>query len=154
MMKFILSIIVSAMATGLNAETLSLPPIQIEIQDGWEYSVEQQPGDNSRSIISLRDPNGAGITRIGSYDAPTVVTRDILRTMTNVESSTPLAWQDWGDFSGYQYDYLEGDAFLRQWWLTNETIIIFITYQCDPASRDIETEQIDTVVRSIETTSE
>ena len=139
------------MTTSLNAETLFFPSFQIEIQDGWEHSIENGSGSDSRSVISLRDPSGVGILKMGSYYA-SAVSQDRLRNMTNVELSIPLTWQNWGDYSGYQYDYLERGSFYRQWWLTNERTILFITYQCDPESKDIETEEIDNIVRSIMTT--
>ena len=148
-MKNLFAIIVFVMTTSLNAETLSFPSFRIEIPDGWEHSIENSPGDFWGSVISLRHPNGVGILKMGSYDAPVVVSEDRLRNMTNVGFSTPLTWQNWGDYSGYQYDYLERGSFYRQWWLTNERTIIFITYQCDPESKDIETEEIDNIVLSI-----
>ena len=151
-MKNLFAIIVFVMTTNLNAKTLSFPSFRIEIQDGWEHSIENSPGDDSRSVISLRHPNGVGILKMGSYDAPVVVSEDILRNMTNLESSTPLTWQNWGDYSGYQYDYLERGSFYRLWWLASERTILFITYECDPESKDIETEEIDKIVRSIMTT--
>ena len=151
-MKNIFAIIIVATTTSLNAETLSFPAFQIEIQDGWEHSIENGPGGDSRSVISLHHPNGVGILKMWSYYAPAVVTEDVLRNMTNLELSVPLTWQNWGDYSGYQYDYLERGSFYRQWWLANERTILFITYQCDPESKDIETEEIDNIVRSITTT--
>ncbi len=151
-MKTLLAIAIFGMTTSLNAETLSFSSFRIEIQDGWEHNIENRPDDDSRSVISLRHPNGVGVLKMGSYDGPAVVSEDILRNMTNLESSIPLTWQNWGDYSGYQYDYLERGSFYRQWWLANERTIIFITYQCDPESKDIETEEIDRIVRSIMTT--
>ncbi len=149
MMKTLLAIAIFGITTSSNAETLSFPSFRIEIQDGWEHSIENSPGDDSRSVISLRHPNGVGILKMGSYDAPVVVGEDILRNMTNLESSIPLAWQNWGDYSGYQYSYSESGLYYRQWWLANQRTIIFITYQCDPESKDIETEEIEKIVRSI-----
>ena len=151
MMKYIFAIVISLMMTSLNAETLSFPSFQIEIQDGWEHTIETGPGDNWGSVVSLSHPNGVGGLKILPYDAP-AVSQDRLRNLTNVDLSVPLTWQNWGDYSGYQYDYLERGSFYRQWWLTNERTIIFITYQCDPESKDIETEEIDNIVRSITTT--
>ena len=84
-----------------------------------------------------------------TYGAPDIVSREILRNMTNVDSSLPLTWQSWGDYSGYQYDYLENGSFYRQWWLTDERTIIFITYHCDAKSRDIEIDEISNIVNSI-----
>ena len=148
-MQNLFAIIVFAMTSSLNAETLSFPSFRIEIQDGWEHSIENGPGDDWGSVISLRHLDGVGILKMGSYDAPAVVGEDILRNMTNVDASTPLAWQNWGDYSGYQYSYFEGGSFYRQWWLTNQRTILLITYQCDPESKDIETEEIDRIVRSL-----
>ena len=150
-MKYIIAIVISLMMTSLNAETLSFPSFQIEIQDGWEHTIETGPGDNWGSVVSLSHPNGVGGLKILPYDAP-AVSQDRLRNLTNVELSVLLTWQNRGDYSGYQYDYLERGSFYRQWWLTNERTILFITYQCDSGSRDIEIEEIDNIVRSIMTT--
>jgi hypothetical protein len=149
MMKYILAIIISATTTGLSAETLSFPSFQMEIPDGWEHTIENEPADDGRSVISLRHPNGVGTLKLQSYDALAVVGEDNLRNLTNLELSIPLAWQSWGDYSGYQYSYVESDSYFRQWWLTNDQAIIFVVYQCDPESKDIETEDIDKIVRSI-----
>lgn len=152
MMKYVLAIIISAMTADLSAETLSFPSFQMEIQDGWERSIDNRPVDDLLSMITLRRPDGVGVLKIGFHDALAVVSEDALRNLTNLDFSIPLTWQSWGDYSGYQYDYSERDSFFRQWWLTNEGTIIFVTYQCDPESKDIETEEIDNIVRSIVTT--
>ncbi len=151
-MKNLFAIIVFAMSASVNAETLSFPSFQIEIQVGWEHSIDNRPVDDLLSMISLRRPNGVGVLKIGFYDALAVVSEDALRNLTNLESSISLTWQNWGDYSGYQYDYLERGSFYRQWWLTSDGTIIFITYQSAPESKDIETEEIDKIVRSIMTT--
>ena len=150
-MKNIAAIIISAMATGLNAETLSFPSFRIEVEDGWVYSIERGPQAHQDwgDLISIYHPNGVGILKVGSYSAPDFVSQEILRNMTNVDFSKPLTWQNWGDYSGYQYKYLERGLFYRQWWLVNERTIIFITYNCDPESKDIETDEIDKIVNSI-----
>ena len=83
------------------------------------------------------------------YSTPYLVSKDRLRNMTNVDRSTPLIWQDWGDYSGYQYDYFERASFYRQWWLANETGIIFIVYNGNTESKDIEIDEINEIVNSI-----
>ena len=149
-MKNLFAIIVFAMTSSLNAETLSFSSFQIEIPDGWEYSILSGPGEEFWGrVISLLHVDGVGILKMGSYDAPAVISEDILRNMTNLESSIPLAWQNWGDYSGYQYSYSESGLYYRQWWLANQRTIIFITYQCDPESKDIEIGEINKIVSSI-----
>ena len=148
-MKNLFAIIIFAMTSSLNAETLSFSSFRIEIPDGWEHSILNGPGEEFWGrVISLLHVDGVGILKMGSYDA-SAVSQDRLRNMTNVEFSIPLAWQNWGDYSGYQYDYLERGSFYRQWWLTNQRTILFITYQCDPELKDIETAEIDKIVRSL-----
>ena len=135
--------------TNLNAESLSFPSFLIEIPDSWEQNIENGPNENSGSVISLHDRNGVGILKMRSYDAPGAVSEDRLRNLTNLEPSIPLIWEHWGDYAGYQHSYTENGLFYRQWWLANERTILFITYQCDPESTEIETEVIDKIVHSI-----
>ena len=141
--------ILIALATSLHAETLSFPSFQIEIPAGWELRIESGPGDDWGSVVRLDHPDGAGSLKILSYNAPVVVGEDKLRDMTNVDASIPLTWQKWGDYSGYQHDYLESGSSYRQWWLAHERAMIFVTYQRNAESKDGGTEEIDRIVRSI-----
>ena len=61
----------------------------------------------------------------------------------------PLTLQRWGEFSGYQHDHVEGTSFLRQWWLANDSVVIFVTYKCGVEMRAFETDAIDAMVRSL-----
>jgi hypothetical protein len=141
--------ILITLAMSLHAETLSFPSFQIEIPDGWERSIENGPGDDWGVVVRLGHPDGAGSLKILSYNAPVLVGDDKLRTMTNVDASIALDLQKWGDYSGYQYDYLESGSFYRQWWLSNDRTMIFVTYQHNAESKDGDTEEIDKIVRSI-----
>ncbi len=150
-MKTLLAIAILGMTTSSNAETLAVPSLRIEVDDGWAHSIEKAPharhvwGD----LISIHHPNGNGILKVQFYGTPYLVSKDRLRNMTNVELSTPLDWQNWGGHSGYQYDYFERASFYSQWWLANETGIIFIVYNSDTESRDIEIDEINEIVNSI-----
>ncbi len=150
-MKILIAIVIFGMTTSSNAETLSFPSFRIEVENGWVHSIEggSQAHHNVRELISIYHPNGNGILKMQSYSAPDVVSKEILRNMTNVDSSTPLIWQNWGDYSGYQYDYSERDSFFRQWWLVNERTIIFIVYDSNTESEDIEIDEINKIVDSI-----
>ena len=149
MAKNLLAIIIFSISVNINAEISSFRSFDIEIPDTWEQRVETAANGGSASVISLWDPNGAGILRLGSYDAPGIVSQDGLRNLTNLETSIPLAWERRGDFAGYQHSYTENGVFYRQWWLTRERTILLITYQCDPESRNIELAVIDKIVHSI-----
>ena len=150
-MKTLLTIAIFGMTTSSIAETLSFPSFRIEVEHGWVHSIERGPQANHEwgDLISIYHPNGNGILKMQFYSTPYLVSKDRLRNMTNVEWSTPLIWQDWGDYSGYQYDYFERASFYRQWWLANETGIIFIVYNSNTESRDIEIDEINDIVKSI-----
>jgi hypothetical protein len=150
-MKTLLAIAIVGITTISNAEILSFPFFRIEVEDGWVHSVENGPQAQSEvgELINIDHPNGNGILKMRSYRAPEFVSKEALRNMTNVASSTPLTWQDWGDFLGYQYDYSEGGSFYRQWWLTNERTMIFIVYESNTESEEVEIAGIDRIVNSI-----
>jgi hypothetical protein len=145
MMKPLLALAVIAITTSSHAETLSFPLFRIEVGDGWVH--RRETGSQTRSefgnLVSLYHPNGSGRLRIQSYSAPAAVSREILRNMTNVDSSTTLNWQDWGDYSGYQYDYSEADSNYRQWWIANERTILFIVYDSNTEIKEIEIDEIN-----------
>ena len=150
-MKILLAIVVFGITTTANAETLSFPSFRVEVEDGWVHSIERGPQADHEwgDLISIYHPNGNGILKMQLYSTPDFVSKEILRNMTNVDSSTPLSWQNWGDYSGYQYDYLERGSFYRQWWLANEGTIIFIVYDSETESKDIEIDEINKIVNSI-----
>ncbi len=151
MIKILLVIAIFGMTTSSNAETLAVPSFRIEVEDGWVHSIERGPQANPEwgDLISIYHPNGNGILKVQFYSTPYLVSKDRLRNMTNVELSTPLDWQNWGGNSGYQYDYWERASFYRQWWLANENGIIFIVYNSNTESKDIEIDEINEIVNSI-----
>ena len=151
MMKLLLAIVIFGITTRSHAETLSFPSFRIEVEDGWVHSVERGPQANPEwgELISVYYPDGNGILNIRSFNAPDFVSKEILRNLTNVAASTPLIWQNWGDYSGYQYDYLERGSFYRQWWLAIKKTIIFFVYESNTESKDIEIDEINKIVDSI-----
>ena len=150
-MKILFVIAIFGLTTSSNAETLAVSSFRIEVADGWVHSIERGPQANPEwgDLISIYHPNGNGILKVQFYGTPHLVSKDRLRNMTNVELSTPLVWQNWGDNSGYQYDFSERASFYRQWWLANENGIIFIVYNSNNESNDIEIDEINKVVNSI-----
>ena len=115
---------------------------EIEVTGGWS---QEKVGE----LIRIYPPNGDGVLKIQSYSAPNVVDKERLRNMTNVDQSSPLAWQDWGDFSGYQYDYPEGGAFFRQWWLVHQRTMIFVVYESSVEIEASDIEEVDRIVKSL-----
>jgi hypothetical protein len=114
----------------------------IEVSNGW---VQKEVGE----LTSFHHANGDGVLKVQSYTAPNVVEKERLRNMTNVDPSTSLIWQDWGDLSGYQHDYAEGGSFFRQWWLVNQRTLIFVVYESSVELVDTDIDEIDRIVDSM-----
>jgi len=77
-----------------------------------------------------------------------MVSKEILRNLTNVDSSILLDWQSWGDLSGYHYEHIESGTLYRQWWLTNQQMLLFIVYSSE--SQDYsEVEVTNRMVNSV-----
>lgn len=141
----VLFAIASIGVTGYsNAETLTFSSFTLEVGEGWVHTVETTPrgGSGPGERVSFYHPSVAGVLKIQSLQAPAVVTRDVLRNMTNVDSSVPLSWQDWGEFSGYQYDYAEGTSYFRQWWLVNQRRLVFVVYESSSEPANTEVNEI------------
>ena len=151
-MKLILSIVLSLILYSSNVlagETkllISLGSVSVTIPGEWRHRVETQL--NQEVITIIHHPDGAGTLKFKSLSAPKVVTREVLRNMTNVDSSIALDWQKWGDFSGYQYDYTESGVFYRQWWLVKQEEILLFVYSSD-SQDDTERNVIDGIMTSL-----
>ena len=130
-----------------DEKVISLGSYNIVIPGEWFYKTEAKSGQ--RVITTIYHPDGIGTLQFMSlFTAPKVVTQEILRNMTNVDSSKSLNWQKWGDFSGYQYDYSEDGTIYWQWWLTNLEEILFFVYNTD-SQDDSERNVINSIVTSI-----
>ena len=151
LLKILVAISILDITPTSIAETLSFPFFRIDVEDGWVQSLEIEPETHSgtREWIKIHHPDRKGALKLQTINVGGFIRKERLRLLTNVDSSTPLTWQDWGDYSGYQYDYSEGNSFYRQWWLANETEIMFIVYETDAISNDFEIEEIDNMVDSL-----
>ena len=150
-LKILLAMTFFGATANSNAETLTFSSFRIDVEDAWAKSLEKAPQAHNEmgELISISHPNGNSILKMQTYNAPDFVPKETLRNMTNVDRSTPLTWQDWGDYSGYQYDYSEGGSSYRQWWLVNQRTIIFVVYEASAEPTDIEIDEIDEIVNSM-----
>ena len=145
MIRLILSATLLIASAISHAEKLALHSFSIEIDDGWTVEIGSQNGAQTK----LYHPDGNGTLNLQSISLPIAVDAEVLRNMTNVDLSVPLTWQDWGDYSGYQYDYSEADSFYRQWWLMRETEILLVAYISNAFPNDTEIYVTDKMVNSL-----
>lgn len=152
--KLVVVLILASLCSGClfdpAVESLAFDYFQLELRDGWQHRIEKAPAAPYQGdLITIEGPARIGTLQIQAYVAPRTVSKDILRNMTNVNHSLDLAMQRWGDFSGFDYAYVEKKVSYRQWWLADDLTMIFITYQRPHDSRDVESDAIDTIVGSL-----
>ena len=150
-MKTFLAAMTWGLVANAAATTLDLNSLLVELSSGWVHSIEDvaPAGSEFGNRISIRRPDGIGVLRLQAYTAPAPISDEVLRRLTNVPDSVPLVKGQWGDFSGYRHDYVEGDLFHRAWWLVHDENAVFINYQCDADQRQIEIDQVEEIVRSL-----
>jgi hypothetical protein len=132
-----------------SAETISFSSFRMEVEDAWAYSIENGNGE----LVNISHPDGKGTLKLQALNAPAPVRREILRNMTNVDSSINLNWRAWGDYSGYQYDYSAGNSFYRQWWLTLDHQVILVVYESTALPTSLEIDSTNKMVSSISQTT-
>ena len=149
---YLLALLVVAFLSRVSfAETATFPRFSIEIASGWTHAIDEgeRVANGFGQLITLTRPDGVGELKLQSYSVGVDVDQRTLRNLTNVESSIPLRWSEWGDFAGYQYSYTEQGSFYKQWWLANEATILFLVYQCDPSEQEAESQALVEMVASI-----
>lgn len=155
MMKALFAVATLGLAANLDAETLSLDSVAIELPPGWVHRLEEPAPPNSEfgDQMSVRRPEGVGVLYLRTYAAAASVDMGTLRLLTNVPATERLLQQNWGDYSGYRHDYVESGSFHRSWWLARDENVLFITYQCDAGRESVEIDRIEQIVQSLSSAS-
>lgn len=126
-------------------ETFSSQWWEIDLPDGWEAEPEEH-------CVTISDPNGVGALQVGAYQKPDgIVNEDNLLDATELEplSRKNLEKKRYKDFEGFHYTFSADDRFWRKWWLRSGYTMMFVTYNCAFAARDVESEIIDKMVSSL-----
>ena len=118
--------------------TLALPP------EWWANSEEDS--------ILIGDRDEVGCIEIstlhkeeGEFDLKTVT------SIAAAESEQPLDWQSvtLGDFAGVSSDYVEEDTAVREWYLSNGSLLLFITYSCNEDNRGMDDAAVDEILDTL-----
>ena len=117
---------------------------QIDLADGWET-------EQSKHCITICHPDGVGALQISSFQKRGSISRDDLLEATNLDENTQqhLGEKQWGEFQGFQLVYAVDDTFWRKWWLRENNILIFVTYNCAHQDKDVEITAVNQMVCSL-----
>ncbi len=108
--------------------------------------------DSEEDSILVGDRDDVGCIEIstlhkeaGEFDAQTVT--DIALS----ESEQPLDWQQvtLGDFAGVSSRYIEEGTAVREWYVCNGALLLFITYSCDEDNRGMDDAAVDELLDTL-----
>ena len=118
--------------------TLALPP------EWW--------ADSEEDSILVGDRDDVGCIEIstlhkeeGDFD------RDYVTAIAQEESEQVLQWQSatLGEFSGVSSRYVEEDAAVREWYVSNGALLLFITYSCDKENGGMDDAAVDEILDTL-----
>ena len=118
--------------------TLALPP------EWW--------ADSEEDSILVGDRDDVGCIEIstlhkeeGDFD------RGSVTAIAQEESEQVLQWlpATLGEFSGVSSRYVEEDAAVREWYVSNGTLLLFITYSCDEENGGMDDAAVDEILDTL-----
>ena len=108
--------------------------------------------DSEEDSILIGDRDDVGCIEIstlhkddGTFDAQTV------QGIAREESEQPLDWQraTAGDFAGVAASYVGEGAAIREWYVANGAMLLFITYSCDEENRGMDDAAVNELLDTL-----
>jgi hypothetical protein len=118
--------------------TLAIPP------EWW--------ADSEEDSILVGDRDDVGCIEIstlhkdeGDFD------RDTVMAIAQEESEQPLEWQSirLGEFAGVGSSYVEEGTAVREWYVANGALLLFVTYSCDEDNRGMDDAAVDELLDTL-----
>jgi len=107
--------------------------------------------------ILVGDHDGVGCIEIstlfkdtGEFDSETV------KRMAAEEAEVSVDWKSVrvGDFTGVTGHYQEEDTAVREWYLVNGSMLLYITYSCDTENGGMDDAAVDEILDTLQLTPE
>ena len=118
--------------------TLAVPP------EWW--------ADSEEDSILVGDRDDVGCIEIstlhkeqGEFDP------QMVRDIATAESDQSLDWHKvaLGEFAGVTGSFVEEDAAIREWYVANGSLLLFITYSCDEENRGMDDAAVDELLDTL-----
>ena len=118
--------------------TLALPP------EWW--------ADSQDDSILIGDRDEVGCIEISTlHKEDGDFTQDNLEEIAAAGSVVESAWQvvALGDFKGLSGRFVEEDAAIREWYVANGPVMLFITYSCDIENQGMDDASVDELLDTL-----
>ena len=108
--------------------------------------------DSEEDSIVVGDQDGVGCIEIstlhkeeGEFD------REMVLDIAQAEAEQSLDWQavKLGDFAGVSGSYVEEELAMREWYLSNHALLLFVTYSCDLENRGMDNAAVDALLDTL-----
>ena len=118
--------------------TLMLPP------EWW--------ADSQEDSILIGDRDEVGCIEISTlHKDDGAFTRDNLEEIAAAGSEGSQAWRAaaLGEFTGFTGEFVEEDAAIREWYVANGPVMLFITYSCDLENQGMDNAAVDELLDTL-----
>ena len=118
--------------------TMALPP------EWW--------ADTEEDSILVGDRDGVGCIEISTlHKEQGVFSADQVQAIANAESGPGRTWRKVkpGDFAGVASTFAEEGAAIREWYVSNGAMLLFITYSCEEENRGMDDSAVDELLDTL-----
>ena len=118
--------------------TMALPP------EWW--------ADTEEDSILVGDRDGVGCIEISTlHKEQGVFSPDQVQAIANAESGPGRTWRKVtpGDFTGVASAFAEEGAAIREWYVSNGAMLLFITYSCEEENRGMDDSAVDELLDTL-----
>ena len=118
--------------------TLAIPP------EWWAESEEDS--------ILVGDQDDVGCIEISTlHKEHGIFERDMVQSIAQTESEQPLAWKSvtLGEFVGVSSSYVQEETAMREWYVSNGALLLFITYSCAEENRGMDDAAVDELLDTL-----
>jgi hypothetical protein len=124
----------------------------------WSLAVPPEWwADTEEDSILVGDRDDVGCIEIstlhkdaGEFD------EQVLRDIATAESEQDLEWRrvKLGEFTGLGSSYIEEGVAIREWYVANGAMLLFITYSCDEDNGGMDDAAVDELLDTLMVTAE
>jgi hypothetical protein len=117
----------------------------IELLPGWRAKLEDL-------CTSISSDQGVGALQVSAYkhDDRKVSDRDLYDfSEGEYPSGVEVKINQSGAFRGLQVSFTENGRYWRKWWLCNDTLLLFVTYNCSVQDQDREATNVDQIIATL-----
>jgi hypothetical protein len=117
---------------------LALPP------EWWAQSEEDS--------ILIGDQDEVGCIEISTlHKEEGAFAQDMVRSIAQQESEQQLDWRSvvLGEFAGVTASYVQEGTAVREWYVVNGSLLLFITYSCAEDNRGMDDAAVDEILETL-----